>query len=77
MIVDVPPFSAIGEPDSLKLTLGAASSSAIVIVCCALPSVPLVTELIATRTVSSDSSRASSTPVIVTLPVVLPAVIII
>ena len=59
-----------------SVTLGAASSSVIVVVACWVPdSVPFVTLVMSTMTVSFASSSASCTAVTVAVPVVLPAVI--
>ena len=75
--VAVPPFSARGLPLTARVTVGGASSSVRVAVTCCVPlSVPLLTLAISTITVSSTSSRASSTPVRVTEPEVLPAVMV-
>ena len=69
--VATPPASAMLALSTPRVTLGTASSSVIVVVCCWVPSsVPLVTLSISTTTVSLFSSRVSWTAVTVAVPVV-------
>ena len=72
--VATPPASAMLALSTPSVTLGASSSSVIVVVRCWVPcSVPLVTLSISTTTVSLSSSRVSSPAVTITVPVVSPA----
>ena len=70
-----PPASANRRCHSAKnVTVGGGSSSVIVVICCCVPlSVPLVTLVISTITVSLLSSSVSLAAVMVTVPVRLPA----
>ncbi len=73
-------FSAI-DVVPLKVTVGATSSSVIVTVACCVPDsvapLPPVTFVMSAITVSEPSNKASSVGSIVTVPVVVPAGIVI
>ena len=71
-----PPFSGIEEDASDNATVGAASSSVIVPVPSAAPSVAFVGPLSATFTVSSGSSMASPVTITETAPPVTPAAMV-
>ena len=71
-----PAFSAIVAWSTAKVTVGALSSSAIVVVAVCVPdSVPLVTPVMSTTTVSPPSKTVSGTAVTVTKPLSEPAAI--